>query len=1645
MEQQKDIEKENININTNSSIKLNTNQKFLDEIKEEAIPLIIFDTPTKKFHLNSDAENILSKIKGPIGVISVAGMYRTGKSYLLNRMLLNRSNGFSVGPSINPCTKGLWIWSNPIKGFSDEGVPLNIFVIDTEGIGATDEDQNHDSKIFTLGLLLSSYFIYNSLNSIDENAIQNLSFIVNISKNIQLSAKQKNSEAKDLSLYLPNFLWVIRDFALKLINTDGEQITSKEYLEKSLEEQKGNSESIASKNKIRKLLKDFFADRNCLTLVRPLTSEENLQNLDKMELSQLRPEFSQQVTNLRKMVLNKMKPKTLNGQELNGEMFCTMTKCYIEAINAGAVPVIENAWSFVCKNECLKAMKNASEIYNKKMTEGLNSSAKKTSFEEEEFLKMHKEAKEKSIENYKRFAIGNFFDEFLKKLKEEIYEKFMEFKTHNEKEGEKNCVNFLIKNYNDIDKNIKSGNYKNPTDFNADIEDFIEFYKKSGPQGPKKDSILLNFIVKNILEASEAFIRQNKNESDIQKSTDLEKINKLNNDFKDLKDELEKEINSKNDLMKKFEKEKKELLSVEKNTKENLALLEKENEQSIKHFNEKYENLKKENEKKINELKEKLNTSEENLLETERKSSTKDAEFLKQKSLLDQKLKFCEKQIEELTHKEKDHSSELKNIMKEKELFTKDSKEKYEQHIKTLNLKMEDLQDKNIDLETKLLDKEKRWGLEKLKNDENISEFKKKIEDLTELLNTNEEDFKQKEKNKLNEIEKNKTELLFKIEEYKIKNEEIDNKCKENEEKYQNLKIKTNKEISILQQKLELTQSSLNEFKIQAEEEKNTLQAMINLLEDKNQNSMQSQEDYIKQITEFKNNYFKDIKKIEEENESTRNRLNTELEEYKNKFFNEKNEKNFSNENYEKILKQNEEKISFLEKNNEENLEKIKKLEENFAQFESNSKLDIEKLEENSHNKIEEMLKNTRIEIEENNNKNEKLINEMQKYFEAEKNNLDIKLFEEKEKFLKKLNEQEKYYIEKYEEIEEGKNKKISDLEEDLENLETQHNEYLIHTNQEILLNKQNIEYLQKFLNEQKENFTNLQNSQKFNLEKQLENYNKEKEILNEKIEILISNVNKLEKEITVLEVQKEYLENDLKSSNEKIDNLLKNFNEEKNQMKKKIDNFEEKYQKIYDEILIKNGEFSRENALKIQEIEFLEKKLTELQNHVDMLNSKNEENLKNYKENLELEYSETIIKLNTDKEELENKLLLKKREIKEIEADYSKDKFHFEKELAVLNEKLADMNTAKDELLDSIEKERDLHKKNIEEVKENNKIENSMKIKENDFLKKKLNKIEEDNNELMSNYDKDRELWSSKNKFLEEKLAKNKFDLTESNKKYESIIQLLEKQGSTEKEKFDVWQNVITSQVENRYTEQIKQFKENYQKAYEEISQRKNYLENEIKILQEKIQNEQKNKLLDQSEIGKKLKVSLENEQNLKAQFTEILNQKDSKIMDLNNLIKKEKENFKNKIIELEDKCREYENKRMNLANDNLKEKVVFDKDKGGYKIEIDNLKEKIIQNERLILKYTSENKDLIKENDKLKRDQRNIRSTNFIPKFSRYATNSKDSRNPNTSFDRSTDGIDFMKNLSTQNINLLKNKFGTKSEKSEEENISSLSNLNI
>lgn len=157
-----------------------------------AIPFISLDSKTNGFYISDEAKEFLTNLpQKQIGVISVCGKYRTGKSYLLNKLFLEKMQarkkevrGFPVGPSIQPCTKGLWLWKEIFYSPADTEQETPIIIIDTEGLGAFDEDENHDTKIFLLALLLCSLLVFNSSGSIDENALTNLSLVINLSKQL---------------------------------------------------------------------------------------------------------------------------------------------------------------------------------------------------------------------------------------------------------------------------------------------------------------------------------------------------------------------------------------------------------------------------------------------------------------------------------------------------------------------------------------------------------------------------------------------------------------------------------------------------------------------------------------------------------------------------------------------------------------------------------------------------------------------------------------------------------------------------------------------------------------------------------------------------------------------------------------------------------------------------------------------------------------------------------------------------------------------------------------------------------------------------------------------------------------------------------------------------------------------------------------------------------------------------------------------------------------------------------------------------------------------------------------------------------------------------------------------------------------------
>jgi hypothetical protein len=76
-----------------------------------------------------------------------------------------------------------------------DGRQCHLLMLDTEGMGGVEASNQHDSRILSLALLLASSLIYNSLGSVDEAAITNLSCIANLTKMVRLKASKSIGES----------------------------------------------------------------------------------------------------------------------------------------------------------------------------------------------------------------------------------------------------------------------------------------------------------------------------------------------------------------------------------------------------------------------------------------------------------------------------------------------------------------------------------------------------------------------------------------------------------------------------------------------------------------------------------------------------------------------------------------------------------------------------------------------------------------------------------------------------------------------------------------------------------------------------------------------------------------------------------------------------------------------------------------------------------------------------------------------------------------------------------------------------------------------------------------------------------------------------------------------------------------------------------------------------------------------------------------------------------------------------------------------------------------------------------------------------------------------------------------------------------
>lgn len=360
------------------------------------IKFIYYDE-SGKFKVHPDAVDALMQIKGPIGVVSVCGRARQGKSFLLNQ-LLGTSTGFQVGSTHRPCTKGIWIWSEPLKRAALDGTEYSLVLLDCEGIDAYDQTGTYSAQIFSLAILLSSLFVYNQMGVIDEAALDCLSLVSKMTKHIHVKASGEKDTVPDLGHFSPVFVWLLRDFYLDL-KEDNTKITPCNYLELALRPVLGSGKDVAARNKIRESIRALFPNRECFTLVSPLNNEADLQHLDRVLLDNFRPEFLSGLNMLAKFVFERTKPKQVGGTVMTGPILAGITKSFLDALNRGAVPTISSSWQNVEESECQKAFDTAIEVY-------MSAFDRTKPADEVSLREVHDEAVQKSISVYNASAVG---------------------------------------------------------------------------------------------------------------------------------------------------------------------------------------------------------------------------------------------------------------------------------------------------------------------------------------------------------------------------------------------------------------------------------------------------------------------------------------------------------------------------------------------------------------------------------------------------------------------------------------------------------------------------------------------------------------------------------------------------------------------------------------------------------------------------------------------------------------------------------------------------------------------------------------------------------------------------------------------------------------------------------------------------------------------------------------------------------------------------------------------------------------------------------------------------------------------------------------------------------------------------------------
>nr|XP_002127593.1 atlastin-2 [Ciona intestinalis] len=341
----------------------------VDRNADQPIPIVVVDDD-HRFCLDEEAiSSILLKndvMNLPVAVISVAGAFRKGKSFLLNFFLRYLTNygmenwlgdsdellsGFSWRGGSDRDTTGILMWSKVFKISISEGHEIAVVLVDTQGAFDSSSTVKDCATIFALSTMTSSVQVYNISQNIQEDDLQHLELFTEYGR----LAMEESSEKPFQSLQ-----FLVRDWSYPYEYTYGYE-GGRKLLDKRLELTEQQHEEL---QRVRTHIRSCFTDLDCFLMPHPGLSVATNPHFNGA-LKDITDDFKTHLSCLAPLLLSpdKLKTKKINGTEVTAAELVEYYRAYIKIYDGEELPEPKTMLQATAEANNLSAVSKAKDVY----------------------------------------------------------------------------------------------------------------------------------------------------------------------------------------------------------------------------------------------------------------------------------------------------------------------------------------------------------------------------------------------------------------------------------------------------------------------------------------------------------------------------------------------------------------------------------------------------------------------------------------------------------------------------------------------------------------------------------------------------------------------------------------------------------------------------------------------------------------------------------------------------------------------------------------------------------------------------------------------------------------------------------------------------------------------------------------------------------------------------------------------------------------------------------------------------------------------------------------------------------------------------------------------------------------------------------